>query len=83
MGESIYMLPSGMNLTSGTVGNNKILVSDGMFCLGKNDEVNTSASIHRAPIVRTPNQLIQDLLHPADSGPSSSANQMALIFKLR
>ena len=37
------MLPSDMNLKirSGTVGyNNKILVSDGKFSLGKNDEVN-------------------------------------------
>ena len=37
------MLPSDMNLNirSGTVGyNNKILVSDGKFSLGKNDNVN-------------------------------------------
>ena len=39
------MLPSNMNLNirSGTVGyNNKILVSDGKFSLGKNDKVNAS-----------------------------------------
>ena len=39
MGENIYMLPSDMNLDirSGTVRyNNKILVSDGKFSLGKN-----------------------------------------------
>ena len=44
MGENIYMLPSDMNLKikTGTVGyNNKILVSDGNFSLGKNDEVNS------------------------------------------
>ena len=38
------MLPSDMNLNirSGTVGyNNKILVSDGKFSLGKNDKVNS------------------------------------------
>ena len=38
VGENIYMLPSEMNLKirSGTVGyNNKILVSDGIFSLGK------------------------------------------------
>ena len=38
IGESIYMLPSNMNLKikTGTVGyNNKILVSDGKFILGK------------------------------------------------
>ena len=41
--EHLYMLPSDMELRirSGTVGyNNKILVSDGNFSLGKNDEVN-------------------------------------------
>ena len=43
IGESIYMLPSNMQLKikTGTVGyNNKILVSDEKFILGKNDEVN-------------------------------------------
>ena len=43
VGENIYMLPSDMNLNikSGTVGyNNKILVSDEKFSLGKNDKVN-------------------------------------------
>ena len=43
VGQNIYMLPSDMNLKikTGTVGyNNKILVSDGNFSLGKNDEVN-------------------------------------------
>ena len=45
MGEDIYMLPSDMNLKikADSVGyNNKILVSDGNFSLGKNDEVNAS-----------------------------------------
>ena len=43
MGQNIYMLPSDMNLKirSGTVRyNNKILVSDEKFSLGKNGEVN-------------------------------------------
>ena len=43
MGENIYMLPSDMNLKikTGTVRyNNKILLSDGKFSLGKNDKVN-------------------------------------------
>ena len=43
MGENLYMLPSDMNLKirSGTVGyNNKILISNGKFSLGRNDEVN-------------------------------------------
>ena len=46
MGENIYMLPSNMNLKIrlGTVGyNNKILVSDKKFSLGKNDKVNAPA----------------------------------------
>ena len=43
--ENIYMLPSDMELRikTGTVRyNNKILVSDGNFSMGKNDEVNSS-----------------------------------------
>ena len=43
VGQNIYMLPSNMKLKikTGTVRyNNKILVSDGNFSLGKNDEVN-------------------------------------------
>ena len=43
IGENIYMLPSDMNLKikTGTVGyNNKILVSNEKFSLGKNVEVN-------------------------------------------
>ena len=42
-GESIYMLPSDLKLKikTGTVGyNNKILVSNGNFILGKNEKVN-------------------------------------------
>ena len=44
LGENIYMLPSDMNLKIrlGTVGyNNKILISDGKFSLGKNEKVNS------------------------------------------
>ena len=44
VGENLFMLPSNMELRirSGTAGyNNKILVSDGKFNLGKNDEVNS------------------------------------------
>ena len=47
IGESIFMLPTNMELRirSGTVGyNNKILVSDGKFNLGKNDEVNAGSA---------------------------------------
>ena len=41
--ENLFMLPSNMvlKIKTGTVGyNNKILISDGNFSLGKNDEVN-------------------------------------------
>ena len=44
IGESIYLLPSDMKLKvkTGTVGyNNKILVSDEKFILGKNEKVNS------------------------------------------
>ena len=43
LGQNIYRLPSDMNLKikTGTIGyNNKLLISDGNFSLGKNDEVN-------------------------------------------
>ena len=42
VGQNIYMLPSDMNLKikTGTVRyNNKILVSDGKFSLGKNENL--------------------------------------------
>ena len=44
VGENLFMLPTNMELRirSGTVGyNNKILVSDGNFSLGKNENVNS------------------------------------------
>ena len=56
VGEHLYMLPTHMTLKirPGTVGyNNKILVSDGKFSLGKNDEVN-SLKARKAPQVETP-----------------------------
>ena len=61
VGEHLYVLPSDMTLKIrlGTVGyNNKILVSDGKFSLGKNDEVNsleTSAiKNHKTNSLETP-----------------------------
>ena len=60
VGEGISMLPGDMNLKtrSGTIGyNNKIFVSDGNFCLGKNNEVNlmTPASKnHKTNSLETP-----------------------------
>ena len=53
-GENLFMLPSNMKLKikTGTVGyDNKILVSDGNFSLGKNDEVNETPKIsHQSTI---------------------------------
>ena len=55
MGENIYMLPSDMNLKirSGIVGyNNKILVSDGKFSLGKNERL-MPASLNQKRLMPT------------------------------
>ena len=60
VGEHLYMLPSDMTLKirPGTVGyNNKILVSDGKFSLGKNENVNlTTLAIknHKTNPLETP-----------------------------
>ena len=60
VGEHLYMLPSDMTLKirRGTVGyNNKILVSDGKFNLGKNDEVNSAVPAmksHKTNSLETP-----------------------------
>ena len=57
LGENIYMLPSDMNLNirSGTVGyNNKILVSNGKFSLGKNEKVNSLVLGPRTPLCGEP-----------------------------
>ena len=51
VGQNIYMLPSDMNLKikTGTVGyNNKILVSDEKFSLGKNENVNLTAPVMKS-----------------------------------
>ena len=73
MGENIYMPPSDMNLNirSGTVRyNNKIVVSDGKFSLGKNDKVNASELTkpkisHKVtqPTVTHKNQELQTITH--------------------
>ena len=51
VGEDLCMLPSDMKLKikTGTVGyNNKILVSDGNFSLGKNENVNLMAPVMKS-----------------------------------
>ena len=59
IGESIYMIPSDMNLKVGsrTVRySNKILVSDGKFILGKNEKVNSVPVMksHKTDSLETP-----------------------------
>ena len=60
VGQNIYMLPSNMELKikTGTVGyNNKILVSNEKFILGKNDEVNLMTPAiknHKTNSLKTP-----------------------------
>ena len=58
VGEHLYMLPSNLKLKikTGTVGyNNKILVSDEKFILGKNDEVNLmTIKSHKTNSLETP-----------------------------
>ena len=56
VGESIYMLPSDMTLKirPGTVGyNNKILVSDEKFILGKNEKVNSAPVMKSHKVTQT------------------------------
>ena len=60
VGEHLYWLPSDMTLKIrlGTVGyNTKVLISDGKFNLGKNDEVNPAAPAiesHKTNFLETP-----------------------------
>ena len=72
VGEHLYMLPSDMELRikTGTVGyNNKILVSDGNFSLGKNDEVNSletpaiETNSLETPAIKSHSNTTQGLTH--------------------
>ena len=60
VGENLFILPSNMDLKikTGTVGyNNKILISDGNFSLGKNEEVNLAVPAmksHKTNSLETP-----------------------------
>ena len=80
--EHLYMLPSDMTLKirPGTVGyNNKILVSDGNFSLGKNDEVNLvvpAIKSHKTSSLETPaikNHKTNSLEKPAIESHSNTA----------
>ena len=77
VGENLFMLPSNMTLKikTGTVGyNNKILVSDGKFILGKNEKVNlvvpamkshktNSLGLTHAPAISQKNQEPKTITH--------------------
>ena len=84
MGQNIYMLPSDMNLKIrlGTVGyNNKILVSDEKFSLGKNEKVNSlvlePASIEE-PVIPVPKG---HLSHKAVAKQTQAKNQLLAKMK--
>ena len=71
VGENIYMIPSDMELRikTGTVGyNNEVLVSDGKFILGKNDEVNSLET----PAIKT-NSLETPAISHKDSKPTADS----------
>ena len=73
VGEHLYMLPSDMTLKirPGTVGyNNKILVSDGKFSLGKNDEVNASSAKSEEETTRKEMTTIHKLVTKAPQLPA-------------
>ena len=77
VGQNIYMLPSNteLKIKTGTVGyNNKILVSDGKFILGKNEKVNlavpamkshktNSLGLTHAPAISQKNQEPKTITH--------------------
>ena len=75
VGENICMIPNNMELRirSGTVGyNNKILISDEKFNLGKNDEVNSletpaiktnSLELTHTPAISQKNQKPKTIIH--------------------
>ena len=79
MGQNIYMLPSDMNLKikTGTVGyNNKILVSNEKFSLGKNDEVNLTV-----PAIKS-HKVTQTAARPEPCKHNSNDVQVALVLFL-
>ena len=64
VGENIYMLPSDMNLKikTGTVRyNNKILISDGKFSLGKNDKVHVGSAKEEETTTKKVSKVVQKM----------------------
>ena len=89
VGQNIYMLPSDMNLkikTSTAEYNNKILVSDKKFSLGKNVEVN---SLVLEPVIPMPKDHLnhkavaqQTHAHELAKKPTHENEKIALILFL-
>ena len=79
VGEHVYMLSSNMTLKikTGTVGyNNKILVSDGKFILGKNEKVNAgSANSLETPANKNHKDLAQISATHRDSEKTSAPHR--------
>ena len=81
VGEHLYMLPSDMNLKirSGTVGyNNKILVSDGNFSLGKNKKVNASLAKSEEETTTKQMTTIHKVVTKAPQPPSPAEKAMKM-----
>ena len=75
VGEHLYMLPSDMTLKirSRTVGyNNKILISDGNFILGKNDEVNAGLAESEEETKPKQTTIIHKVVTKAPQPPASA-----------
>ena len=83
----LYMLPSDMTLKirPGTVGyNNKIIVSDGKFNLGKNDEVNIAVPAiksHKTNSLETPAISHKDSNHVNQTDVTHRDSEMAVTHK--
>ena len=92
VGAHLYMLPADMNLKIrlGTVGyNSKILISDGKFNLGKNDEVNSleapAIKSHKTSSLETPaikNHKTNSLETPAIESHSNTAQGLTHTHQL-
>ena len=89
MGENIYMLPSDMNLKikTGTVGyNNKILVSDRKFSLGRNDKVNSlvlgpMGPTSGEPVIPMPKVVAQQThAHELSQKPTHKGEKIAFVL---
>ena len=85
MGENVYKLPSDMNLNikTGTVWyNNKILISDGKFSMGKNDEVNAIPTITHSRKQTITHLRKQTITHAQKQTITHEDEKVALVLSL-